>query len=386
MLWRSHDDFVYLGDINCCPIKSHAIENICEQYDLTNLIKEPTCHKGPTPSLLDVILVSNSRRYASTFNVFCGLSDFHNIIRAATKGFAPSVKPRIIHYRSFKKFAEPEFLYDIACAPFHVMEIFDDVDDMAWCTSALIRSIIDEHAPMKSKVVKSASVPYMNSALRKAQYKRNMARNKFRKFGKHFWEENRRTRNHVVNIRKKSMRTYFKENCSKHDKNFWATFSPFFTDKRFRNANNLILRENDNIVTDPSRVSELFNDYFSSVAMDIGFDDCVTSFSDAVAKHISHPSVVKIRDKYHTGSSFSFKQVTESSIALFLRKINPRKAMGYDHIPGKIIRIAHQELSSPITSIINNAISANAFPSVMKCAEISPGFKKDDNLIRGNYR
>ena len=40
----------------------------------------------------------------------------------------------------------------------------------------------------------------------------------------------------------------------------------------------------------------------------------------------------------------------------------------------------------PITSLIKTAISANAFPSVMKCAEISPGFKKDDNLIRRNYR
>ena len=196
-------DWCFQATMNWCWPRSIS----CEQYDLTNLIKEPTCHKGPTPSLLDVILVSNSRRYASTFNVFCGLSGFHNIIGAATKRFAPSKKPRIIHYRSFKKFAEPEFLYDIACAPFHVMEIFDDVDDMAWYTSALIRSIIDEHAPMKSKVVKSASVPYMNSALRKAQYKRNMARNKFRKFGKHYWEENRRTRNHVVDIRKKSKKT-----------------------------------------------------------------------------------------------------------------------------------------------------------------------------------
>ena len=167
------------------------------------------------------------------------------------------------------------------------------------------------------------------------------------------------------------------KNCSKHDKNFWATISPFFTDKRFR--------ENDNIVTDPGGVSELFNDYFSSVAMDNGFDDCVTSASYAVSKHILHPSV-KIRDKYHTVSSFSFKQVTESSIALFLCTNNPCKATGYDHIPGKIIQIAQQQLSSPITSLINNAISANAFPSVMKCAEISPGFKKDDNLIRGNYR
>ena len=108
--------------MNYCPIKSHTIQNICEQYDLTNLIKESTCYKRPTPSLLDIILVFNPRHYASSLNIFCGLSDFHDSIGAATKRFAPSQEPRIIHYRSFKKFTEPEFLYDIACAPFHVME------------------------------------------------------------------------------------------------------------------------------------------------------------------------------------------------------------------------------------------------------------------------
>ena len=57
------------------------------------------------------------------------------------------------------------------------------------------------------------SVPYMNSALRNAQYKRNMARNRFRRFRKQCWEENRRARNHVVKIRKQSMQKYFKELC-----------------------------------------------------------------------------------------------------------------------------------------------------------------------------
>ena len=52
--------------MNCCPSKSSPIQNICEEYDLTNLIKEPTYHKGPTPFLLDDILVSNARRYAET--------------------------------------------------------------------------------------------------------------------------------------------------------------------------------------------------------------------------------------------------------------------------------------------------------------------------------
>ena len=47
----------------------------------------------------------------------------------------------------------------------------------------------------------------------------------------------------------------------------------------------------NNVETDPSNVSELFNDYFSRVATDIGFDDGITSTSDAVDKYNSHPKL-----------------------------------------------------------------------------------------------
>ena len=86
------------------------------------------------------------------------------------------------------------------------MDIFDDIDDMAWYASSLIKYVVDHHAPIKSKIVPSQSLPYMNSALRKAQYQRNMARNKLKKYGKSYWEENRRLRNQFVKIRKNSMR------------------------------------------------------------------------------------------------------------------------------------------------------------------------------------
>ena len=85
----SHEDFAFIGDMNCCPSKSDTIQNICDLYDLNNLIKDPTCFKGSNPSILDVILVTNPRRYISTLNVRCYLSDFHNIIGAATKRFTP---------------------------------------------------------------------------------------------------------------------------------------------------------------------------------------------------------------------------------------------------------------------------------------------------------
>ena len=40
----------------------------------------------------------------------------------------------------------------------------------------------------------------------------------------------------------------------------------------------------------------------------------------------------------------------------------------------------------PITNLINAGISHNSFPTTLKCAEVSPVFKKADNLKKGNYR
>ena len=118
------------------------------------LITEPTCHKGDVSTLIDVILVTNPRRYLGTLNSEYNISDFHNIIGAATRRFAPSLKPQKIIYPSYKSFNDADFLFDLQCAPFHVMYIFDDADDMAWYTSTFLSDVIDSHAPVKSKFVK----------------------------------------------------------------------------------------------------------------------------------------------------------------------------------------------------------------------------------------
>ena len=215
------DDVLIIGNMNCCLTKSSLTKDIYGVYGITNLIKHPTCHKGAASTLLDVILVSNARRYVSVLNEKFDISDHHNIIGAATRRHAPSKKPKRIYYRSYKHFCENDYLDDIASVPFHSADVFDDIDDIAWFHSSLIRNVIDSHAPVKSKVMIKRSVPYMNSKLRKAQFARNMARNKFKRFGKDFWEENKRHRNNVVNIRKKSLSNHLASPCEKHDKRFW---------------------------------------------------------------------------------------------------------------------------------------------------------------------
>ena len=322
-------DTIFLGYMNCCPLLSNTVKNICDLYDVRNLIQEPTCHKGNTSTLIDVVPVSNPRKYVKSLNCQCELSDFHNFVGAVTRRFAPSQRPRHIDYRTYKNFTEADFLCDISTAPFQASDIFDDVDDMAWYTSQSLADKVNTHAPLKSKQVKCDSVSYMNSRLCKAIYARSMSRNKFRKFGHKFWEENSRMRNKVVSIRKQSLKTYFSKNCSKQDKSFRRTVSRFMSDKASRNGNNIILQEDDQTIVDDKQISEIFSDFFSNIASTIGFDDSIISTSDSILKHWNNLSVMKINGKFaDRAKTFVFNEINPEIIQRNLKPWTLEKRLG----------------------------------------------------------
>ena len=147
------------------------------------------------------------------------------------------------------------------------------------------------------------------------------------------------------------------------------------------------MNEHEQIITDPNRVSEIFNEHFVNVAAQIGFPDSITSAITSIESHSDHPSVLKIQEKYENANhSFSFHLVDSSTVMFYLKTFNPRKATGFDNIPGKLLRLAHQQLSQPLASVINASILQNVFPDEMKCAEVSPIFKKNDKLDKKNFR
>ena len=180
---------------------------------------------------------------------------------------------------------------------------------------------------------------------------------------------------------KKSIAKYFENNCAKQDKTFWRTISPFFSDKKFRNGNHIILRECESTIVDSGEVAEIFNAFFSNIASEIGFQDQHSTAEEAISAHENHISVIKIRDTYGDKAySFNFEVVDHTCIAKKLKMINIRKATGYDNIPAKLLRLAHNELTYPITNLVNNSMAMSTFPGQLKCAELSPLYKKEDNL------
>ena len=159
-----------IGDLNVNVLKHpNLLDDVLDILSLTNVVREPTCFKNvDNPTLIDLILTNTPRRLTTVLNVPLGISDFHNFICVATRMCKPTKAIRQITYRSYKRFNETAYLHDLNCAPLHVSHIFTDVDDQYCFFNTILKQIMDQHAPIKHKTVKTKQLPYMNNTLRKA--------------------------------------------------------------------------------------------------------------------------------------------------------------------------------------------------------------------------
>ncbi len=386
-------NYVLIGDFNINVFNDkHCLQEFFQINGLRNMVNEPTCFKSNNPTCIDLIVTNVFKRI---HNVSCfdnNLSDFHNLVCFSTKFHVPKFNRHAITYRSYKHFNDDKYLYDLSTVPFHVCEIFDSVDDSYWFCSKLLKDVIDEHAPIKKRIIKHNQVPYMNSNLRKAINVRNAFK---RKYDKHKlsqnWERYRKQRNLVTQLRRNSLMEYMKKKCKQNDRNgyeFWQTIKPVISDKS-KMSNDIILMENNNIVNEPTKVANTLNDHFVNAANGIGKPDFITEFDDLdsiILPHKDADCIKRIRNNIYDGSHFGFTEIDEDVVLKKLLKINAKKATGYDQLPPKMIKLGAAYLSGPIKSIINQSIRTSTFPNELKAAEVTPIFKKNDRLDKGNYR
>ena len=383
-----------VGDINidmqCTP---KPFSDFLNMYNLVNVVDKPTCFKSvENPSLIDVVLTNTPKRLASHLNACIGVSDHHNIICAATRGHLRRNHQRNIQYRSMKNFNADHFNVDVANIPFQVCEIFDDPDDVMWSYNKLLLNVIDEHAPIKRKVLKKPQVKFMNGALRKAINVKGMLKRKYNKFkDNQSWSLFRTQRNLVTSMKRKSMENYFNQRCNNanNPKSFWKTVRPFMTESVSHNTH-VVLKENDRLVIDQSVVCSLFNEHFVNTASDMSENACITDMdtADVVDYYSTHDAVKYIRDhnELEATGNFAFKHTTVTAVNKKLKTLKVNKACGYDMIPAKFIKYGANALGPSLTSVINICIDKSVFPDGCKHAEVSPVYKKKDQMKKGNYR
>ena len=227
-----------------------------------------------------------------------------------------------VTFRSYKNFDEAQLNNDLSRVPFQVTHTFDDVDDIYWAHELLLREVIEEHAPTKEKTPKPNPPPYMNSHYRKIIYKTRQARNSYNKNQTpENWKEITKPRNMKTKIKRESISVYFLEQCGggPKSKDFWPTIKPFLSQKStIKDDPNIILKEDEKLVSDQNIVSEKMNDFYVNIAQNIGI-------YSTLKVNDEHPSIKKIKEQ-NLNKNFEFSSITEKQVSTCIKKTSSQKS------------------------------------------------------------
>ena len=101
----TYQKMLILGDFNV-GIEEQYMKAFCDNYNLTSLIKQPTCYKNPNNlSCIDFILSNTRRSFQSTYVIETAPSDFHLMTLIVMKKSFRKFHPRLLNHRSYKNFS-----------------------------------------------------------------------------------------------------------------------------------------------------------------------------------------------------------------------------------------------------------------------------------------
>ena len=82
----------------------------------------------------------------------------------------------------------------------------------------------------------------------------------------------------------------------------------------------------------------------------------------------------------------NFTTVSEETFHKYMNKLDVKKAIGPGGLATKFLKICGAGVAKPFSELFNLCILSDTYATDMKLAEISPVFKKNDNLDKVNYR
>ena len=100
---------------------------------------------------------------------------------------------------------------------------------------------------------------------------------------------------------------------------------------------------------------------------------------------IEHPSIRAIMNNKVEKETLSFELVNSSQVDCLLSSINSRNSCGHDMLHPKLLKLSAPFIALPVSKIINSVISCS-YPVRWKMGQVTPLFKKEDELYKKNYR
>ena len=268
--YSSYEKMLIAGDFNI-DREEEIMEDFLFEQNLKNLVKDKTCFKSnENPSCIDLYLSNCPSSFQNTTTVETGLSDFHRMVVTVMKTTFPKAEPQILYYRDYKNFDIYNFRTDLR------NQLGKICEKNYLHFEVTFLKVLEQHAPMKKKILRANNKPYMTKALRKAIMQRSTLKNKFLKCKT---DENlhafKKQKNFTNRLAKRERTKYFANlDLNKYTDNmkFWYTVKPMFSNSGMGH-NKITLVENGAVVTDDKLNAETFNGYFINAVSSLAIEE-----------------------------------------------------------------------------------------------------------------
>ena len=223
---REEKEIILIGDTNCdlkCSKNANAkqLKSIYSEYQLVQLIKSYTRVSVTTTesgeqrtsnTLIDHFSSSHSKYIIEADVIKTGMVD-HFLVYGIRKINAwrsfKSKKQKIIESRNMRKYNKAHFRNNIQQVEWETIlrPYFDNTTDMATIFQEIFESILDIHAPLRRKRVRSEFAPWLTLSLKRSILERDKLKVQAEN-SPEIWSAYKRKRNQVTKRIRISIRDY----------------------------------------------------------------------------------------------------------------------------------------------------------------------------------
>ena len=384
-----------LGDFNVDLMKTDTDEDSMAYLDIisSNLfvphIIHPTRITPHTKTLIDNIF-SNLPNFSQgkSGNITLTISDHLAQFLTIPLETGDTIPQKDYYKRDTKNFDRENFFLDLLSINWDEVIKLDLQDPNISFAEyySTINNLIDKYMPLQKmtrKEVKLMFKPWITSDIRKAMKERDSLKYKFNhtkdQAKKSELDKNyKELKNKILDSTRKNKKTYFQEFFAKNAndiKNTWKGIRNLINIKDRNKSQPKSLLVNNKIITDPKKVANTFNDYFSTIASNL--QKKIHHHGKDFSNFLKNPNPI----------TFFVKPTNEIEVINNINNLNGNKALGPTSIPTDIFHLIKLNVAKPLADIINLSFQTGIYIDVLKVSKVAPIFKeKGSDLDSSNYR
>ena len=392
-----------MGDFNIDFLKStgnnaaSSFYNSLQSYFYTPYILQPTRLRSKT--LIDNIFFNSLDYHSYSGNILFELSD-HLSQFVILEGYVKerSLLDVKITKKDFKNFNNREF-EEVVINGQNWEEIcmirIGDASASFKSFHDTVNYHLDEMAPsyeVSKKELKLILKPWITKEILAKCDKRDDLLKSYKneknpQLADQLYREYKLLRNQITKDKRRNKKAH---NIAQFEKNknaistVWKSIRSLVNMKPGKKTTIKLMDENENVISDPSVIGNIFNDHFSTLGAKVQqkIPDVDGDFREYLRKKDKFNKAV-INPDDHT---FFLSPTLPSEIEKIIDKLNPSKSTGPNGIPVFILKLFKAFFSFWLSKLINLCFETGEFPLMLKLAKVIPLHKKESVLNFLNYR